>query len=282
MRCIVLGSNGWLGARYAEHFKAQGWKVHRSVTDIVDYQQLSCEFTSCDPALAINAAGRTHSHRTPNIDACVTSQRARRETLRSNAIGAGIVATLCAERSIKLVHLSSGCIFEGPGTFDEYATPNPVSWYAETKVIGERLVLAANPRAAVLRIRMPIDSRPHPRNLITKLAAAKQVVDVLNSVTVVDDLLTLTDEVVNADIASVVHAVHRDPITYRELTGWMRELVDPAIDPTFIPASEYQTLDGRSNCVLAITRPGVPTMRRPVINAVRDTLAKYALEMVSG
>lgn len=272
MNVLIFGSRGWLGSRYAEHYTSRGADVWMSSVDVTYRSAVRPVIRSAQPDLVINAAGRTHSADIPNIDACIASETARRETLASNALGAATVALACAEAGCRLVHLGSGCIFDGPGVFDETSTPNPVSWYARTKAMGDEWVMAANPDALILRIRMPISAQPHPRNLITKLAHFEHVVDVTNSVTVVEDLLAYTDQLVAMRATGIVHAVHPQPVSYRLLMQWYRAYVDPAHVCTFIPEDALQMADGRSNAVLTSVRdlPPMADTATAVIRALRS------------
>ena len=49
--------------------------------------------------------------------------------------------------------------------------------------------MATLPNIGIARIRMPIDDRPSPGNLINKLVSFKKIVDVENSVTVVPEMI---------------------------------------------------------------------------------------------
>lgn len=65
----------------------------------------------------------------------------------------GAVASACERCGAWLIYVSADCVFDGkspPYTVD--ATTNPLSEYGWHKLHGEQLVLAACPRAAVLRV----------------------------------------------------------------------------------------------------------------------------------
>lgn len=280
MRVLVFGSRGWLGTRFAEFFETRGEQVIRAIGDVAHLDTVRAAVQGSAPDLIVNAASRTHSATRPNIDGCVESDSSKRATVASNAMGAGNVAIAAAERGCRLVHLASGCIFDGDGVFDEASEPNPVSWYAETKAVGDRLVLMASPDALVLRIRMPISARPHPRNLLTKLAGATRVIDVVNSVTVVEDLLEFTADLVRAEVSGIVHAVHPTPIAFRTLMGWYRSIVDPAYACAWVSPLEYETVDGRSNCVLR-SRRDLPVALPDTELAVTRALHGYAAARVA-
>jgi dTDP-4-dehydrorhamnose reductase len=60
----------------------------------------------------------------------------------------------CAERKVKLIHLSTDAVFDGTkqDAYTEEDEPNPQSIYARTKLDGERAVQNAYPQAIVARV----------------------------------------------------------------------------------------------------------------------------------
>jgi dTDP-4-dehydrorhamnose reductase len=64
------------------------------------------------------------------------------------------LATACAERNIKFIHLSTDAVFDGAkeGAYTEADEPNPQGVYSQTKLNGERAAQEANPRAIIARV----------------------------------------------------------------------------------------------------------------------------------
>lgn len=64
------------------------------------------------------------------------------------------LAITCTKRDIKFVHLSTDAVFDGTkeGAYTEEDVPNPQGVYSQTKLDGERAVLAANPQAIIARV----------------------------------------------------------------------------------------------------------------------------------
>jgi len=64
------------------------------------------------------------------------------------------LATACATRNIKFIHLSTDAVFDGEKTdaYTEDDEPNPLGVYSQTKLAGERAVQAANPDAIIARV----------------------------------------------------------------------------------------------------------------------------------
>ena len=64
------------------------------------------------------------------------------------------LATACAQRNIKFIHLSTDAVFDGTreGEYTEDDEPNPQGVYSQTKFDGERVVFEANPSAIIARV----------------------------------------------------------------------------------------------------------------------------------
>ena len=73
---------------------------------------------------------------------------------------------------------------------------------------------------------MPIHSKPHPRNLITKLAGYTGVITDLNSVTFVDCLLDVMHELMIQRATGVFHVVNPGPLSAANIMGKYMDLVD--------------------------------------------------------
>lgn len=282
MRTLVLGL-GWLGARLVRD--VPGAAI--STVDITDRAALHAVITNDRPDAVINAAGKTGR---PNVDWC---EAHREETWQSNVIGALNIAEVCAERGVYLLHLGSGCIFNGRspnttavGTMHNYEMvdlgwqesdpANPESFYARTKYAAD-LMLSQLPNVAVVRLRMPIDSTAHSRNLITKLAGYDRVIDVENSVTVVEDLVSVVQRLIEKRAIGIFHVINPGVVRHLDLMTLYRKIVDPKHTCEMISVSELRTVAPRSNAILADTRLGeLGITMRPAAEAIRDALTRYA------
>ena len=272
-RILVFGA-GFLGTRLS-HDLAGAVLSRADITDAVAVEKALAEYA---PDAVVNAAGKTGK---PNVDWCETHQA---ETYCANVVGPMVLADACAKRGIHLVHLGSGCIFYGPspspGGWLEDDFANPTAFYSRCKYAAD-LVLSRLPGVATLRLRMPVDSVPGPRNLISKLAAYKQVIDVENSVTVVEDLVGVVAGVIQHRAAGVFHATNPGTMRHRDLLALYRELVDPTHRTELIPEGELVerglASKARSNCVLTSRRlRDLDLHMRPIDVALHDTMVKYA------
>lgn len=274
METVLIYGAGYLGSRFAESIPG----ATLLPTDITDREAVRSDLRRLKPASVVNAAGRTGS---PNVDWCETHPH---ETFRSNITGPLVLAEACAEVGVHLTHLASGCIFYGPSPDptgwreDDFA--NPSATYSRSKYAAD-LALSMLPNVAIARLRMPIDAEPGARNLITKLAAYPKVVDVENSVTVVDDLVAAIVAIIAKKAEGVFHVVNDGTMKHRDLLALYRELVDPSHSCEWIANDDLVrqglATRGRSNCILQNTRLAeLGIHMRPIDIALRECMVKYA------
>lgn len=276
MSTVVFGA-GFLGQRLARELPG----ATLSDVDITDRDAVAAAIHNARADVVINAAGKTGR---PNVDWCETHREA---TWRSNVLGAMVLAEACERAGAYMLHIGSGCVFYGPspapGGWREVDAANPISYYSRSKYAAD-LLLAPRPHVAVVRIRMPVDAAAHPRNLITKLAGYAQVIDVENSVTVVDDLVAVIDHLAVRRASGVFHATNPGTMRHRDLLALYRELVDPTHRCELI-AEEELVARGlaaapRSNCVLASQRLAeLGITMRPIEVALADVMARYAEDL---
>jgi 3,5-epimerase/4-reductase len=251
--------------------------------DITDRVAVAAVLKVHRPASVVNAAGKT-GH--PNVDWCESHPI---ETMRSNVVGPAVLAEACAEFGAHLLHLGSGCIFYGPspspGGWREDDFANPSAFYSRTKYAAD-LVLSLLPNVAIVRLRMPIDTAPGPRNLITKLARYAQVVDVENSVTIVPDLVGVVEALVERKATGIFHATNPGPMRHSQLLALYREFVDPSHQFTLIREEELVNrglaVRARSNCILASDRlEALGIHMRPSEAALQEIFPEYARQLRS-
>jgi dTDP-4-dehydrorhamnose reductase len=76
------------------------------------------------------------------------------EAMRINAEGPAALARLCRQRGLRLIHMSTDCVFDGgkTGVYVEEDAPNPQSAYGRSKLAGEQAVLAEDGDALIMRV----------------------------------------------------------------------------------------------------------------------------------
>ena len=218
MKGIVFGA-GFLGARIAKKFN-----YTLSNIDVLDKSLLEQTLDQTNPEIVVNAVGKTGR---PNIDWCETHKE---ETFMSNVIAAANIGIVCSKRKIYSVHFGSGGIYTEKNKekgFDEEDEPNfYLQTHARTKIIAEK-ILKEFP-CLQLRIHMPLDNRPHEKNLIDKLKSYKKIADVKNSITIVPNMLDALENLIEKRKIGIYNTTNPDLISLVEIMERYKEIVDPA------------------------------------------------------
>ncbi|MDP8257113.1 MAG: dTDP-4-dehydrorhamnose reductase [Candidatus Alcyoniella australis] len=146
MRCLVLGCNGMLGRRVVEAFAAHGHELcamDLPEVDITDPQSVEAALRF-DPQWVINCAAYTA------VDQAEDQPDA---AMRVNAQGPRVLAAALAERSTRLLHISTDYVFDGtkPGPYCEDDRPQPLGAYARSKLAGETALSVLGQRATIVR-----------------------------------------------------------------------------------------------------------------------------------
>jgi len=147
MKILILGGHGRLAAALA---RAWG-NLHvistmaRPELDVSDAAALRALLAGRDYEVLVNGTGMT------NVDRCETD---REEARMVNALAPGIMAADARTKRARLVHFSTDYVFDGEKSspYFEDDAPNPLGWYGQTKLDGERAVLACDPAHMVVRI----------------------------------------------------------------------------------------------------------------------------------
>jgi dTDP-4-dehydrorhamnose reductase len=274
MKILIFG-NGYLGNRCNDCWEnATISDVHvETVEDALE------EIEKHQPDVVLNAAGIKGK---PNVDWCEDNQL---KTIQGNTLMPIQLARAAQEAGVYMLHMGSGCIFYGDSPHDDnhwreddFGNPKPV--YSRTKWAAD-LVLSTLPNVGVARIRMPIDWKPSPGNLIDKLSSYPKVIDVENSVTIIDDMIDAFYQIMEKRGDDIYHVTNPGTMKHKDLIRLYREHVDDGHTCEWISNEELVELGladkGRSNNFLKrdnLEELGVDM--RPVLEALEDTIKKYA------
>lgn len=256
------------------------------VADHLNYQKIVERFDTSSkqiehlldiykPDVLINCIGKTGR---PNVDWC----EANKETTASTNTALPILlAEACAKKSIHLIQIGSGCIYFGESPHadsawreDDFA--NPKSYYSKSKYACD-LMLGGMKHVTTLRIRMPISTKNNQRNLINKLRGYKQVIDIPNSVTFMDDLVRCVDWAAKGTYTGTYHVTNPEPVTAAQV---MREYQKYNPSHTFEIINEQQldnlTIAKRSNCILSSEKlKSSGFTMTPSEKALKNCMAEY-------
>lgn len=272
MKYLIFGRNGWLAQKFNKYLEDSGI----SDVDITDLMAIKKELDEKKPEVVINAAGITGR---PNIDWC---EEHKLETIAGNVMGPLNILQVCHEQGIYWIHFGSGCIFQGKGPegkgFREEDEANPPSFYSWTKYWADSIL--KNFLILIVRLRLPIDTEPSPRNLIDKLIKYPEVIDSENSVTVIPDFLEATKKLIDKKRTGIYHLVNPGVIKPSEIMNLYKKIIDPNHQFKVISDRELykQRLVKavRSNCVLntdKLKKEGI--ILKPIKERIVEVIKEY-------
>ena len=176
MRVLVAGRTGQLAVALLERLPRDRHEVvalEAPELDLTDRASIERALDDARADVVVNAAAYT----------AVDKAESQRElAFAVNAIGAGMLADAAAKRGLPFVHVSTDYVFSGDGgvPYAEDAATGPTGVYGESKLAGERAVLAHNPRSAILRTAWVCG--PHGANFVKtmlRLGAEREAVSVV-------------------------------------------------------------------------------------------------------
>lgn len=280
LKFLVYGKTGWIGSLLGGLCTKNGIKFEYGQGRLENREQLEADVARVQPSHVFNAAGVTGR---PNVDWCETHKV---ETIRANVAGTLTLADVCREHNLLLINYATGCIFEydekhplGSGIgFVEEDTPNFIgSFYSKTKAMVEDL-LKNYENVCTLRVRMPISSDlQNPRNFITKITRYEKVVDIPNSMTILDELLPISIEMAKRNLRGIWNFTNPGVVSHNEILQMYKDYINPNFTWKNFNLEEQAKVivAPRSNNELDASKLKAEF---PEMLSIKDALIKYVFE----
>ncbi|KAL2348090.1 hypothetical protein Fmac_002090 [Flemingia macrophylla] len=277
LKFLIYGRSGWIGGILGKLCEERGIDYEYGSGRLENRLSLEADITAVKPTHVFNAAGVTGR---PNVDWCESHKV---DTIRTNVVGTLTLADVCCQRRLILINYATGCIFEydsshplGSGVgFKEHDTPNFTgSFYSKTKAMVEDL-LGNYENVCTLRVRMPISSDlSNPRNFITKITRYDKVVDIPNSMTVLDELLPLSLEMAKRNLTGIWNFTNPGVVSHNEILQMYKDYVDPHFTWSNFTLEEQAKVivAPRSNNELDASKL---KNEFPQLLSIKDSLVKY-------
>ncbi|MCX5709040.1 MAG: sugar nucleotide-binding protein, partial [Candidatus Omnitrophica bacterium] len=229
---ILIFGKGFNGERLAREFNAA--TTERMIQTLNDAQE---EYNKYKPDIIINCIGYTGKN---NVDDC---ELEKDMTLTANTFVPIILAEVALRNKIKLVHISSGCIYHYDYKKSKPVTEDEIPYYfdlfySRSKIYSERAleVLSMTYNILITRIRIPLDDRPHPKNIINKLVKYGKVIDVPNSVTYIPDFVQAVRHLIKIDAKGIYNVVNEGGLRYPKLMEIYKK---------YVPDFNFEVIDYR-------------------------------------
>ena len=158
-KVLITGANGLLGQKLLDAYEnrkditvlATGIGSNRNkndthlyqTLDITNKEKVQATLFNYQPNVVINTAAMTH------VDQC---EYEKERCKQLNVLAVSYLAESCKKINSFLIQLSTDFIFDGKkGPYKEEDVPNPLSYYAQTKLDAEKLLSNTDLRHAIVR-----------------------------------------------------------------------------------------------------------------------------------
>ena len=212
MNYLITGSNGLLGQKLLQKLKSIDCKIIATSLgenknpeigfytyenlDITNQKMVNEIINKYQPNVIINTAAIT------NVDLCEDKKNLC-DLVNTTAVG--YLADAALEVGAHLIHISTDFIFDGKiGFYSEEDAPNPLSYYGESKLNSEKLLLNHNCMWSILRtiVIYGVGKNLEKNNIVLW---AKNQLEQGNSINIIDDefrAITFAEDLAGACIST--------------------------------------------------------------------------------
>ncbi len=279
---VFGGKKGWIGQKLVTFLQDMGHQPVCAESRLENREQIIDEITRVKPDSIINAAGIIGN---PNVDWC---EDHKPETIRTNVIGTLNLVDISYTHGLHLTNISTGCIYEyddahpmGSGKgFTEEEPPNfDGSFYSRSKIKMESLLLEY-PNVLNLRVKMPL-SLELDRGFVGKIARYKKLINVPNSLCVLDDLLPIAVDMTLKEVKGNFNFVNPGALSHNQVMDLYIKYIDPTHTyENFTLEEQDQILKARrANAELSAEKllklyPDIPRISIALERLLKKTLKK--------
>lgn len=240
MKIALTGASGLVGSRFFDLLKSKYEIIPVASSygvNITDKNKVQKFLSDKNPGLLVHMAAKT------NVDACEEDREddikklvrskaySKNEDLdipmidpdewkgSNSAFGINVAGTInlaeyAQKKEIPIIYISTDFVFDGKknGEYTEEDRPNPINWYGQTKLWGEKVL---PPEHLITRVAQPYGHRSHVRkdfvwrlvDILLKQDIARFVSDQLITPTFIDDIVMALDLVIERRAHGLLNVV---------------------------------------------------------------------------
>ena len=287
MSILVTGGGGSLAGAFDRIGSIDGFGsivcVDRSELDITSEESIRMALDRYTPRVVINTAA---------YNAVDKAEEEPERAERINGIAPGVLARLCAARSIAMIHYTTDYVFDGMTKegYEEQDEPHPINVYGRSKREGEIAVKATaqafpqwkyyiirTSRLFGVRGQSPDAKSSFPDLIIERIKRGeliRAINEEVSSPTFVDDLASATIAMIKGDVASgVYHRTNDGACTWYEfaveVVHWMHAHGRGSVSVEAVAASMFPRKAQRQQySVLRSTK-------LPALRSWKEALGEY-------
>ena len=285
-RILIIGSHGMLGQDLVHVFeKDMNWEVFgydRDQIDIASVESLREKIEEVGPDAVINASGYNA------VDKCESDEIEFELAKKINGYGPGMLAKICADMEIPVIHYVSDYVFDGEkGEYAETDKPDPISNYGRSKLLGEEEIQKNTEKFYLIRT-SKLFGKPGKSEMAKKsffdtmigLAKDNSVLKIVDEekscFTYTPDLALETKKMIEEKIPfGIYHVVNEGACTWYEAALELFRLAKMDVEVIPVSSSEFPRPAKRPNSSVLLN-----TKLKPLRN-YKEALKEYLKENYS-
>ncbi|HUD08653.1 MAG TPA: dTDP-4-dehydrorhamnose reductase [Candidatus Saccharimonadales bacterium] len=285
-RILIIGSHGMLGQDLVRVFERDmNWEVFaydRDQIDIASVESLRGKIEEVGPDAVINASGYNA------VDKCESDEIEFELAKKINGYGPGMLAKICADMEIPVIHYVSDYVFDGEkGEYAETDKPNPISNYGRSKLLGEEEIQKNTDKFYLIRT-SKLFGKPGKSEMAKKsffdtmigLAKDNSVLKIVDEekscFTYTPDLATETKKMIEEKVPfGIYHVVNEGACTWYEAALELFRLAKMDVEVIPVSSSEFPRPAKRPHSSVLLN-----TKLKPLRN-YKEALKEYLKENYS-
>jgi len=229
MKILIVGTGGRLGAALLREYHGEHDVAgfNHAQLDLSSFDKIREKLGGTDFDVLINAAAFT------NVDLC---EQQPDRAFRINAEAPRVLAEICGEKNAKLIHFSTDYVFDGEkrAPYTEEDEANPISVYGESKLAGEKNVLATGDQHLVVRVSWVFgpDRSSFIDGVINRAQESETVdaiTDKFSTPTYTHDVAKMLSQFFDSDVeGGILHFANAGRCSWQEYAQWALDCCDKA------------------------------------------------------
>ena len=226
MKILITGTDGFLGkklfnllAKKYETFGITRKENRENIfsLDITDNKKANEIFNKIKPEILIHTAALV------DVEKC---EKEKELAFKVNTEATENIAKICKKPNIKMIYISTDYVFSGKEeSYSIKSTPNPISYYGETKLLGEKAVQSLLNNYIIIRptilygFNSAEDKKNFVLNTINKLKNNEQVIldnKRIKYPLLIDDVAKTISKLIETNYQGIFHISGPDAVTKYE------------------------------------------------------------------